>query len=98
MKFTYKNEIIEVRIAEYINNQRPAIQLFRNGFYFSNLSSNLPEQSLGKDEFFVKSYHLNCPLRRSILNLDLFENTGKVLQGSFVDFQIWRINDKINYK
>jgi len=61
---------------------------------FTDLTKNIRPNECENGEIIVKAYEENEPLRKPLLDLGYFEDTGKRIPGGFVEFEIWRVTQK----
>lgn len=82
------------RTAKYSDGNRLAIQVVcEDNSPFGWWTVNLPDQPLGKDEIFVKTWAENEEIAKVCLATGLFEDTGKRVPTGFVHAQVWRIKE-----
>ena len=86
---------LELRRGQYQSN-RMAIQLIylKTGEPWIVLTVNLPENELGVDEFFVKTWSENTETTDALLDqTDLFVDTLQSIPVGFVDASVWKFAD-----
>ena len=86
---TYRCKFIT---GTYSHGNRLAIEVVmcEDNSPFSTLTVNLPDQPLGQNEIFVKTWSENEELAKACLATGLFEDTGKRVPTGFVQAQVWR--------
>jgi hypothetical protein len=60
---------------------------------FADLTVNLIEKPLEKNEIFVKTWSENEVIAKACMATGLFEDTGKRVPTGFVQAQVWRIKE-----
>ncbi len=100
--FTHMTDEIQtgwIEVATYFDGN-PAITLFTADEPYATLSTNLGKLSgvtLGKDEFFAKTYSENTGLLEQFVESGLFEDTGrtastKELENVGISVPIYKFN------
>ena len=91
------NEVdnLYLRKQQYGMNGRTCITAHdvNNGEAFGVVTTNLPDEPLEDDEFFVKTWSENRWVPQLLTNCDLFEDTGKRVPSGFVEVQIWKLKN-----
>lgn len=78
-----------LRFSVY-DNDRLAIQLFKDLEPYATITVNLPNDYLDEGEFFVKTWAENEDITAILKQSDIFIDTGRRVSTGFVQAEVWR--------
>lgn len=79
----------------YYSNGRLAIQANCDDGPYGKLTVNLPDDTVGPNEIFVRTTEENEHLAKAAMKTGLFEDTGKKVPSGFIEISVWKLKDGV---
>lgn len=92
MKLKFRQWNCVLQTAQY-GNGRTALQLVdaEDGEPVATATVNLPDETLGENEVFIKDYAENEGMLKTLQDAGIVEPTGKVVASGFVAIPVCRL-------
>ena len=95
--FSFNGENLKFSVSKYIQNDSPAIQIMdQTGLPYAVLTVNVPDAKLDEGEFCIKNWSENYEIVQKVSELNLFEDTGKVVPTGYVEAPVWRLKEGVS--
>lgn len=93
--FRFNGERLFIHKTHYYDGERIALQIVDvEEQPFAMLTVNIPEIRLREGEFLVKTWSENEDIAQCVLDLGIFEDTGKRFKTGFVVGEIWELKQE----